>query len=441
MLKAKYLEENAVVAVEVVASEKERKELIEKAEAKAVKNLKVPGFRKGGKLPKHVVDKYLDKVKVYLDATSMLVNLKYNEALKLAQEEAKAYGQVWGQPEIAPKNVENLTVELVFAVLPSEDKIKFDGVKQKVKKDLDVKAYVERMLEEAATRYATKEVVEEPAKLGDIVDINFKGFINNEAFEGGEAEGYELKLGSKQFIDTFEDQLVGKEKGWKGDVVVKFPENYYVREYQNQEATFEVLVNSVQRMVMPELTDENIKMFAGGLNVETVADLKVELEKIAKGQVLSEAKSEFMNGVVAELVQLNELKISQAILAPYIKNLNEKFNSSLKQQGIKRAEYLRITKSTEEDVLKEMQDAALLEFKNEFISNALFNKFKAKAKEELIEAEYAKIAQMHNLEVDKVKELIKVDSIKNFLSSKATEDAIVKHFDAKGYERLQKLEA
>ncbi|WP_180337844.1 trigger factor [Mycoplasmopsis pullorum] len=429
MLKALKDDKLQQIKVAVNVSKEEWAKAQEDAKKALLKQVKVKGFRKG-KVPSHIAEKNISPIQV-LDRALNSISSKYiAEATNVALETKE---RIFDRPDLVPTKIseEELSFEFVYPLMVNLSQIKLDNLKTKYKVEKFKESMVDDMVKETLSKQSVMLPKEGESALGDVVLIDFKGFINDEAFEGGEAEKFELTLGSGQFIPGFEDQLVGKSAGWEGDVVVTFPAEYYVKDFRNKEAVFQVKIHSISKLDIPELTEENVFLF-GIPNVKTVEELRNALADIVKQRLSEQAKSKFLGELIDEIIAKNPFNINDRIVESKVTELNNNFNQTLKQQGIKRHEYLAVTKSSEEDIHEEMKKAAIAELSKAFVYNELKNRFKPEpVAAEAIEAEYERIAKLYNMDVNMIKGFIQENAIVSRLSEDAFVDKIIQELGTK----------
>ncbi|MFV8470393.1 trigger factor [Mycoplasma sp. 1458C] len=381
----KHIEEKekaqVVVTLTVDASEFQKK--LEEVSNKLMKSVKVKGYRPG-KAPEEKLRAHLDPQVVLGETVKHFNGQHFGEVIEYTiKNNIKSYSQPLLSYDL---NKDGLVLEYKFVLQPNFDvdmkelKVKYSAIKI-AKKDIEETI---KELEENMSIEETVEDTDATTKLGDTVNIDFKGFIDNEPFEGGEAKGYDLKLGSKTFIPGFEDQLVDKKIGYKGDVTVKFPNDYFVKEYQNKEAVFQVTINSVKRLKLFKLTDENVKMFQD----PNVTDLK-SLENVLKGNLrvrkFVEANVNFYEEVVKQIIEKAKPVIHESLVVAHVENSKKEFENSLKQYGIKKQEYLNLIKSTEKDLEEEFKKQALDQVSKAEAYRSLVEKYHVNATAEQID--------------------------------------------------------
>lgn len=369
---------------------------------KALANVSVPGFRKG-KVPESMAMKHVDQSKVMYDSINDVIQPGYEAAL----DESKLIP--FAQPTLDVTKVSNEEVQLKFVITVAPKvtlgEYKNLGIKKEVKKisDEEINASLNKTLEENANLI----VAERPAQMGDTVVLDFEGFVDGKAFEGGKGENYELVLGSKSFIPGFEDALVGVAAGESKDVNVKFPEQY-VETLAGKDATFKCVVHEVKTKELPTLNDEFVSEL-GIENVKTVEDLKAhekaKLEETAK----QEADKKYYNDIVKAVTNNAQAVIDEDIIKSEMEGAKENMNQQLSQNGLTLDQYLKIIGKSNEDYEKELHDSSVENVKTFVTLQEIAKAENIKVSDEDIENEYATIASRFNMEVAKVKEILGKD--------------------------------
>ena len=353
----------------------------------------VNGFRKG-KAPKNVLENAYGKSVFYEDALNLLISENYG---KIEEKESKKYTFV-GEPEFALDKFEEDLISIV-ATVPVKPEVKSSAYTgMKVQKfaytvsDADVQAELDRLIDRNATKV---DVTDRAAVNGDTVNIDFVGTVDGVKFDGGEAEGYDLVLGSGSFIPGFEDQVVGMNIGDKKDVNVTFPENYQAADLAGKAAVFAVTVNKIQGKVLPELTDEFIK---GATGDETIAAYKEKTAARLQENLDRRATDATENSLLDAIAANTEVEIPQAMIEREIDGLVKRFEYQLMYQGLKLADYLSFLKVTEADFRKNYQAQAEKNVKNQLIIAHIIETEKIEASEEELDAKIA--AQAASVEKD-----------------------------------------
>ena len=379
--------EKSTVKITIDFDGEEWKAAIQKAYLKNRSRFAVNGFRKG-KAPKNVIEHAYGKGIFYEDALNILFSENYGTII---EKEAENF-MVVGDPELSVEKLEDDQVTLV-AVTPVKPEVKissYKGIKIKefayTVKEEDVDAEVNRLLD----RNARKVPVEgRAAANGDIANIDFVGTVDGVKFDGGEAEGFDLTLGSGQFIPGFEDQVIGMNVGETKDVNVTFPENYQAEALKGKAAVFAVKLNALQAKELPELTDEFVKEATGSESVEAYkAKTKERLQKQADRNSLNATENSILEAIAANA----EAEIPQAMIEREIDGLLQKFEGQLMYQGLRLQDYLEFLKVSEADFRKNYEEQAKKNVMNQLIISQIIKDENLEATEEEVEAKVAEQA-------------------------------------------------
>ena len=344
----------------------------------------INGFRKG-KAPKNVIENVYGKGVFFEDALNILFSENYPNII---EKEAKKFTVV-GDPDVSIDKLEEDAVTLV-ALVPVKPEVKISSYTgMKIRKyaytvtDAEVEAEVVRVQERNARKI---EVTDRAAIDGDTVNIDFVGTVDGVKFEGGEAEGFDLTLGSGQFIPGFEAQVVGMNIGETKDVNVTFPENYQAEALAGKPAVFAVKVNAIQGKELPELTDAFIKEATGS---ETIEEYKVKAKERLQQQADRKANDATENSILEAIAANAEVEIPQAMLEREIDGLVQKFEYQLMYQGLKLQDYLDFLKITKADFRKNYEDQAKKNVLNQLIISHLIAAEKIEATEAEVDAKVA----------------------------------------------------
>ena len=358
----------------------------------------INGFRKG-KAPKSVIENVYGKGVFFEDALNILFSENYNTVI---EKNAKKFTVV-GDPDVSVEDITDEGVTLV-AIVP-------------VKPEVKISAYTGMKIKEYAYNVTDEEVEEEVSKLldrnarkvpvegraaqnGDIANIDFVGTVDGVKFDGGEAEGFDLTLGSGQFIPGFEDQVVGMNIGEKKDVNVTFPENYQAENLKGKAAVFAVTLNSLQGKELPELTDEFIKDATGS---ETVAAYKEKTKDRLVKQAEKRANDATENSILEAIAANAEAEIPQAMIEREIDGLVQKFEYQLMYQGLKLQDYLDFLKVTMADFRKNYEESAKKNVMNQLIISQIIKDEKIEATDEEVNAKVAEQAASVSKETEEYK--------------------------------------
>ena len=358
----------------------------------------INGFRKG-KAPKNVIENVYGKGVFYDEALNTMFAENYPTVVAKAADKYT----VVGDPEVTVEKLDDEGVTLV-AVAPVKPEVKISNYKgmkiQKFEytvKDEEVDAEVARVQDRNARKV---EITDRAAQNGDIVNIDFVGTVDGVKFDGGEAEGFDLTLGSGQFIPGFEDQVVGMNIGDKKDVNVTFPENYQAEALKGKPAVFAVTLNKIQGKELPELTDEFIKEATGS---ETVADYKAKTKERLQAQADRRANDQTENSILEAIAANAEVEIPQAMIEREIDGLVQKFEYQLMYQGLKLQDYLDFLKITNADFRKNYAQQAEKNVKSQLIISQLIKDENIEATEEEVDAKVAEQAASVNKTAEEYK--------------------------------------
>lgn len=359
----------------------------------------VPGFRKG-KVPMAYIEKMYGPAIFFEDAANDLINRYY------PQEVENCDLDIVSRPEIDVEQIEkgkDFIFTATVAVKPEITLGEYKGVEiekvEAVVTEEDVMAEIQKTQKENSRM---NPVSDRPAKLEDEVTINFEGFIDGVAFEGGKGENYGLVLGSHSFIDTFEDQLVGANVGDKLDVNVTFPEDYQAEDLAGKPAVFKVEVLGIKEVELPELDDE----FASEVSsFDTFEEYKEDTRKVLEVKKKEEAEKQKESKVIEKLIETSTIEIPEPMITYNQEKMLEDFEQKLSYQGLKLDQYLQFTQQTREDMLESVKPEAIKRIQSSLVVEAVAKAEKIEAAEDEVNEELTRIASMYQLDVDKFKEL------------------------------------
>ena len=358
----------------------------------------INGFRKG-KAPKSVIEHVYGKGVFYEDALNLLFSENYGTILDKNEKKFT----VVGDPDVSVEDLSDDGVTMV-AIVPVKPEVKISAYKgMKIKefaynvKDEEVDAEITRLLD----RNARKVPVEDrAAQNGDVANIDFVGTVDGVKFDGGEAQGFDLTLGSGQFIPGFEDQVVGMNIGETKDVNVQFPENYQAENLKGKPAVFSVKLNSLQGKELPELNDAFIKDATGSETVEVYkAKTKERLQKNADRKATDDTENSILEAIAANA----EAEIPQAMIETEINSLVQKFEYQLMYQGLKLQDYLDFLKVSLADFRKNYEEQAKKNVLNQLVISQLIKDENIQATEEEVDAKVAEQAASVGKETEEYK--------------------------------------
>ena len=369
------------------------------------KKYAIPGFRKG-KAPRHMIEKMYGSDIFHYDA----VNDLFPEAYEAAVKEAKI--DVVGRPDpevVSMSEADGVVLKVKVAVKPEVELGEYAGLtvtkEAKNVNEADVDAEVKRM-QDRNGRLLTREGA---AENGDTVDIDFEGFVDGKAFEGGKAEHYSLVLGSGSFIPGFEDQVVGHSAGEEFDVNVKFPEEYGAAELAGKDATFKIKLHEVKYKELPALDDDFAKDVS---EYDTLDELKDSIRNNIKTNLDKQAEQKVENDLMDQVITNMKADIPDAMVDSRIDELVQDFEYRISQQGLKLADYLKYMGMNIEQFRAQFKEQADKQVKMRLAMEAIVAKEGITASDEEFEEEVKCIADAYKMEADKVKSIVDAAAVK-----------------------------
>lgn len=409
-----------VVELEFEVGAEEFEKAMQKSYIKNVKKINIPGFRKG-KAPRKFIEKIYGEAIFYDDAINFVLPDAYDNAVKEAKIEPVS------RPEVdikqLPENGQNLILTAKVTVKPEVRLSKFDTIDIVKHEHPVTDADVARELNELQQKNARIITVEDrAAQAGDIVVIDYEGFVDGKAFEGGKAEGYELELGSNHFIPGFEDALIGKNADTEFDIDVTFPEEYHAEELKGKPAVFKVKLHSIKRKELPTLDDELAKDVS---EFDTLDALKADILAKLKEAAEQREKRETEDAAVAFVVSKMKVQVPDVMIESRIDELINDFGMRLSYQGMSMEQYLSYTGMDQQAFRGQFKQQAENQVKSMLALEAMAKREKIKASKDDIAAEYEKMAKDYNMEVDKIKTLISEEDVAHNVVTNKTIDALL----------------
>ena len=410
------LEKNmAKLTVEIPEADFEK--AIESVYLKNKNKFSVPGFRKG-KVPRKMIEKMYGVGVFYEDA--------FNEVLPKSYEEAaKESGLViTSEPNFAIVQMEPGKPVIYTATVATKPDVTLGEYKglEVPKADVDVtEDEVLAEIKKEQEKNATQEVVDRPIESGDIAIIDFKGFVDGVAFEGGEGEGYALTIGSGQFIPGFEDQLIGKKGGEDVDVNVTFPTPYQTKELEGKDALFKVSIQEVKEKKYPELDDE----FASEVSeFETLDEYKADVKKKLEDRKAANAKREKENVVIEKAVAGATMEIPLPMINTRAKQLVDDFSMRLQQQGLNMQQYMQYTGLQQKQLMDDMTEQAKKSIESRLVLEAVAAAEGLSATEEEVQKSIADMAASYGMDAETLSKYIGEDEKKQMAEDVAVQKAI-----------------
>lgn len=399
---------------------------LDRAFNKVVRQVNVPGFRKG-KVPRKIFEQRFGVESLYQDAVDFVLPEAYSKALDETKIEPVA------QPSIDIETIgkgQALVVKAEVTVKPEVKLGEYKGLKVPAQ-DTEVTAEdVNDELKKLQERYAELAVKEDgPAELGDTVVLDFEGFVDGEAFEGGKSENYSLELGSNQFIPGFEDQLVGIQAGEEKDIQVKFPEDYHAEELKGKEATFKVKVHEIKAKHLPELDDE----FAKDVDeeAETLDALKEKLEKQLKEKKESSAKAATQDALVEQVTANAEIDLPEVMIDNELDRMVREFEQQIQAQGLSMDLYYQFSGTDQNGLRDQMKEEAEKRVRANLTLEAIADAENLEATDADVDQEIENMASMYGLAADQMRQMLDLqggaDALKGDLKIRKALDFLVEN--------------
>jgi len=411
--------ENSIIELTVEVTKEEFQKAIHDAYKKQVKNINIPGFRKG-KAPRKIIERMYGESFFWEDA----VNESYPEAYSKALEESEVEPVGRADMEIIEVNAEGYTFKALVPVKPEVEIKDYKGIeaeKPEVSVSGDqVNAEIERLRE----RNARIETVEREVRVGDTAVIDFEGFKDGVAFEGGKGEHHSLEIGSNSFIPGFEEKLVGAKAGDELDLDLTFPEEYHAEDLAGADVIFKVKVHEVKEKILPDLDDEFAKDVS---EFDTFEEFRKNTEQNLLNQAEEQAASIFESNVYEKLIEKLEADIPEAMIEARIDSLVDDFAYRISSQGIPMDKYLEMMGTDIDTFRGYNREQAEKQVKLSLALEKIAELENIEVGTEELEEEYNRLAEQYNMEADKVKILLPEESIKSDMLMKKTADFVKDH--------------
>mgnify|MGYP001500313692 CR=1 FL=1 len=416
-LQVEKLEKNmAKLTVEVPAEQFEA--ALKTSYNKNKNKFNIPGFRKG-KAPQAMIEKMYGVGVFYEDAVDEAINASYPDAAKESGLE------IVSRPEISIEQVEKGKSFIYVATVATKPEVtlgEYKGIEVEKAKpevtDADVEAELKKVQEQNSRLVS---VADRAVADGDQTVIDFEGFVDGKAFEGGKAEDYTLVIGSHSFIDTFEDQLIGKNIGEDVEVNVTFPAEYHTAELAGKPATFKVKIKEIKMKELPELNDE----FASEVSeFETLDAYKEDVKNKLAETKQAQATAENENNVVQKVVDNAQMDIPAPMVDEQVRNMIEDYARRLQSQGISFDQYLQFTGSTIEQLQEQMRPQAELRLRTRLVLEAVVAAEKIEPSEELVEAEIKKMSENYKMDAEQIKTIMGEAGMAQMKADMAVQEAV-----------------
>ena len=395
------------VKLEITVEAQKFEDTIKKVYFKSAKYFNIPGFRKG-KAPMQIVEKYYGKEIFYEDA--------FNEVAGEALEEAVKENnlEIVSRPDIEVTQIEkgkDLIFEAIMQTKPEAELGKYKGIE--IKKieynvsDEDIEHELGHMQEHNSRMISIED---RPVESGDIATIDFEGFVDGKAFEGGKAEGHDLEIGSNTFIPGFEDQVIGMKIDEEKDIKVTFPKEYFSKDLAGKEAIFKVKVHEIKKKELPELNDDFAKDVS---EFDTLKELKEDIKAKQQKQNDEKAKYETQDAVIKAVCENIKVEIPSGMVEMEIDNMLKDIEQRLSYQGLKLEQYLQMMGKKEEDMRKEYEPQAIEGIKSRLALEAVIKAEKIEASDKEIDEKIKEMAKNYGKENDE--EFMKNENVRNYI--------------------------
>lgn len=383
--------------IEIIIEGKEWEGALDKAFKKANKNAKIDGFRPG-KAPKEVFIKKYGKQSLYMDAADEAADMAYQKLLKDYADDVK---ELVARPEIALKDVNDDKITFLFTLTlrPLVKLGKYKGLG--IKKDA-IKAEAEEIedaINHMRERYAEDIIKEGAIASGDIAVIDFEGFVDGKAFDGGKSENYSLKIGSGTFIPGFEEQLVGLKSGDEKDVKVTFPADYHAEDLKGKNATFKVKVHEVKEVKVPEL-DKDFFADLGMEGINTKEELEAQVSENILARKEMEAENKYLDDLLEAAAKNVEVDIPEAMINEELDRMIQQYSEHLKMQGITIEQFYQFTNSDEMALRDQMRPEAVKRITYRLMLEEIAKEEKIEIDDKAAKEEAKKLAEKYQMKED-----------------------------------------
>ena len=415
-LQVEKLEKNmAKLTIEVPADDLEK--ALQSAYMKQKNKISLPGFRKG-KVPRQMIEKMYGAEIFYDDAANELIPKAYAEAYDEAELD------IVSRPQINVVQIEKGKPFIFTADVATKPEVtlgEYKGLEiEKVSTRVTQKEVDAKIQEEAEKNARTITVTDRPVQDGDEVILDFEGFVDGVAFEGGKGENYPLTIGSGSFIPGFEEQLVGAEAEKEMEVKVTFPEDYHAEDLKGKEAVFKCTIHEIKAKELPEIDDE----FAAEVSeFDTLEEYKADIKAKIKDQKASEGKRKQEDQAVDAVVKNAQYEIPQPMIETQVMQMADDFAQRIQSQGISLEQYFQFTGMTADKMMDELRPQAIKRIETRLVLEAIAKAENIEISDEKLDEELAKMAESYKMEVDKLKEFMDENEKKQMKEDMAVQEA------------------
>ena len=404
-----------VVSFEFTVSADEFEKGVEKAYRKNVGKINIQGFRKG-KAPRKIIERYYGAEIFYEDAVNIVLPDAYDNAVKennilpVDQPEIDIKGEI--------EKGKDITFTAKVTVKPEFELGEYKGVKAQKVTSRVLKKDIEAELEKKREMNSRMVPVEDrPIEKDDVANIDFEGFCDGVPFDGGKGEGFDLTIGSGQFIPGFEEQLIGKNIGDEVDVNVTFPEEYHAEELKGKPALFKVKINSIKVKELPELDDEFAKDVS---EFDTLEDLKKDIKENLSKAGKENAAHKTEENVINAVCDATEIDIPDAMINSQIDKMLRDFDMNMRYQGLNLEQYLKYTGMTVDKMRAQFKDDAAKNVKTSLVLEKICEAEGIDASEDEINKEYESMAESNGMKIEDIKKYVSEDDVKETIKARNT---------------------
>ena len=391
------------VALTIETGAEEFEAAVNKAYLKMRGKINVPGFRVG-KAPRKIIEKMYGAEVFYEEAVNIILPDAYEAAVKEQELEVVGYPQV----ELESCTKDGVVFKCTVAVYPEVKLGQYKGLEAPKAEVKVAAADVNARLKEMADRNSRLVSVDRAVKKGDTADIDFEGFDNGVAFDGGKGENFDLEIGSGSFVPGFEEQLIGMKAGEEKDIDITFPENY-TPELAGKPVVFHVKINEVKVKEVPAIDDEFAKDVS---EFDTLKDLKADIKKKMTAERTEAAQRAFEDVLMAKVAEGVEAEIPQEMVELQAEKMMEQFKQQLASQGIPFDQYLKMTGTTEADFRQQAQGPAAEQVKMDLAVEAIIKAEGLEATDEDVESEMKSVAEKYGMDLETVKKYLRPEDVK-----------------------------
>ena len=395
--------EKSRVALTIETSAEEFEAAVNKAYLKMRGKINVPGFRVG-KAPRKIIEKMYGAEVFYEEAVNIILPDAYEAAVKEQELDVVGYPEV----ELESCTKDGVVFKCTVAVYPEVKLGQYKGLEAPKAEVKVVAADVNARLKEMADRNSRLVSVERAVKKGDTADIDFEGFDNGVAFDGGKGENFDLEIGSGSFVPGFEEQLIGMKAGEEKDIDITFPENY-TPELAGKPVVFHVKVNEVKVKELPAIDDEFAKDVS---EFDTLKELKADIKKKLTAERTESAQRAFEDVLMAKVAEGVEADVPHEMVELQAEQMTEGFKQQLASQGIPFDQYLKMTNTTEADFKSQAYGPAEQQVKMDLAISAIVKAENLEAADDEVEAEMKKVADRYGMDLDTVKKYLRPEEVK-----------------------------